>query len=127
MLLMEPDSLCDANYANNAAVKTRDNDLLFLIFPGGNSGFTVYDGTDVQCRTEGGGIVITVSSSARRLQLQVLADAPAAVKRDGVTLPQLASAADFETAGTGWRADPQTRLILVKFQHGGGNTTLEFN
>jgi alpha-D-xyloside xylohydrolase len=127
MLLMEPDSLCDANYANNAAVKTRDNDLLFLIFPGGNSGFTVYDGTDVQCRTEGGGIVITVSSSARRLQLQVLADAPAAVKRDGVTLPQLASAADFEMAGTGWRADPQTRLILVKFQHGGGNTTLEFN
>ena len=108
-------------------MKTRDNDLLFLIFPGGNSGFTVYDGTDVQCRTEGGGIVITVSSSARRLQLQVLADAPAAVKRDGMALPQFNSSPEFDAAGSGWRMDAQTGMILVKFQHAGGNTTLEFN
>jgi alpha-D-xyloside xylohydrolase len=127
MLLAEPDSLCDANYVNNAVVKTWDNDLLFLIYPGGHSGFTVYDGTDVQCQADATGIVITVSSAARRIQFQVLGDAPATVKLDGATLLQFASEADFEAAGTGWRADAQTRLIMIKFQHAGGNTTLAFH
>jgi alpha-D-xyloside xylohydrolase len=124
MLLSETDSLCDANYVNNAAVKTWDNDLMFLVFPGGQSGFTVYDGTDVQCRADATGIVITVSSAARRLQFQVLGTA-SAVKRDGAALPQFQTAADFDAAGAGWRADAQARMIFVKFQHADGTTTLE--
>ncbi len=127
MLLSEPESLCDANYVNNAAVKTPDDDLLFLVYPAGNSGFIVYDGTNVQSHADAGGTVITVSSSARRLQLQVLGNTPAMVKRDGMALPQFNSSPEFDAAGSGWRMDAQTGMIFVKFQHSGGNTNIDIH
>ena len=106
MLLNEADSLNDANYINNGAIKTRDNGLLFLIYPGGHSGFTVYDGTNVQCAAGAGGTRITLASTARAIELQVLGGTPAAVERDGAALPQFTSAAAFDAAE---RAGAQTR------------------
>ena len=104
MLLSESQSLCDANYVNNAAVKTPDDDLLFLVYPAGNSGFIVY--------ADAGGTVIAASSSARRLHLQVLGNMPALVKRDGTALPQFDSSPEFD---------------VVKFQHSGGNTNIDIH
>jgi alpha-glucosidase (family GH31 glycosyl hydrolase) len=127
MLLSETDSLCDANYVNNAAVKTANDDLQVLIYPAGNSGFVVHDGTNVQSRADAGGTVIAVSSTARRFELQVLANPPAAVKRDGAALPLFASAPEFDAAASGWRVDAQTGIIFVKFQHSGGNTTVDLH
>lgn len=126
MLLNGTDSLCDANYINNPAVRAWDNNLLFLIFPAGRSGFTVYDGTTMQCETMTTGTTVTVSSVARSIQLQVLAGPPATVQRDGVALPKFASAAQFSVGGDGWVSGAPSGFISIRFQHIGGNTTIQF-
>ena len=126
MLLTEVRTLCDANYVNSPDVKTPDNGLLFLIYPGGISIFTVYDGTEIRCNTAGGTSTVTLSSVARPVVLQIFGDEPVAMLRDGAALSKLATVAQFETADTGWRADPHTRFIFVKFQHLGGTTSVKF-
>jgi alpha-D-xyloside xylohydrolase len=126
MLLNQAASLCDPNYVNNPGLKTSDDDLLFLIYPSGRSGFIVHDGTDVQCDASAGGTTVSISSVVREIELEVLGDAPAAVERDGAALPRFTSAAEFEAAHTGWRSDAQSRRIFIKFQHGGGGSTIQF-
>ena len=126
MLLNQAASLCDPNYVNNPGLKTSDDDLLFLIYPSGRSGFIVHDGTYVQCYAGAGGTTVTISSVVRGIELEVLGDAPAAVKRDGAALPRFTSASEFEAALTGWRSDAQSRRIFIKFQHGGGGSTIQF-
>jgi alpha-glucosidase (family GH31 glycosyl hydrolase) len=126
MLLNEPATLCDANYVNNPAVSTADTGLLFLVYPGGTSGFTVHDGTAIQCRADPGKTVVTLSSEARRVRLQVLGDEPPGVTRDGVALTKFASAAELGAANAGWRADAQARQIFIEFEHPGGTTMIQF-
>ncbi len=126
MLLTDPQTLCDANYVNHAATKSPDNGLLFLVYPAGNSSFTVYDGTDIRCQAGGPDSTLTISSITRAIKLQILAAEGAGVMRDGVAMPKLATAVEFDSASAGWRSDPQARLIFVKFQHGGGTTTIHF-
>jgi alpha-glucosidase (family GH31 glycosyl hydrolase) len=122
MLLTEVQTLCDANYVNNPSVSTPDSGLLVLVYPSATSHFTVYDETDIRCEAGGGNLTVTLSSMARPMQLQLLADETAEVKRDGVALPRLNTGAQFEAAVTGWRVDQQARQIFVKFQHAGGTT-----
>jgi alpha-glucosidase (family GH31 glycosyl hydrolase) len=126
MLLTEVRTLCDANYVNNPNVKTPDSGLLFLVYPSGTSTFAVYDGTEIRCDTAGGTSTVTLSSVARPVVLQIFGDEPVAIRRDGAALSKLATVAQFETADTGWRADPHTRFIFVKFQHLGGTTNVNF-
>jgi alpha-D-xyloside xylohydrolase len=122
MLLTEVETLCDANYVNNPNVKTPDSGLLFLVYPCKQSQFTVYDGTDIRCDAGGGNVTVTLTSVARPVGLQLLADEPLAVVRDGKALAKLATPAQFDAANTGWRADAQARLVFIKFQHAGGTT-----
>jgi len=126
MLLTEVQTLCDANYVNNPNVKTPDNGLLFLLYPAGTSKFEVYDGAEIRCDTAGGTLTVTLSSVARPVMLQIFGDEPVTIMRDGIALSKLATVAQFETADTGWRADPQSRVIFVKFQHRGGTTNVNF-
>jgi alpha-D-xyloside xylohydrolase len=124
MLLTEVETLCDANYVNNPGVVSPDSGLRFLIYPGGASRFTVFDGTDIRCAAGPGQIVVTLSSGARRVMLQILGDAPPVVKRDDIVLPKASTPAEFNAAGDAWRFDPQVRIIFVKFGHLGGTTTV---
>lgn len=126
MLLTQVQTLCVANYVNNSAVKTPDNGLLFLIYPAGTSHFAVYDGTNIQCKVGSGQTVITLTSEIRAVMLQILGDEPGTVLRDGIPIKKFATASEFDAADTGWRADANTRLIHIKFQHGGGNATIQF-
>lgn len=126
MLLNDADSLCDANYINNASVKARGDGLLFLIFPAGSSGFTVYDGTTAQCTHTGAGTTLTLSSAARSIQLQVFTSTPATVTWDGAALTMFTSQAQFSAGSDGWVVGAQPGFILIKFQHAGGNTTVQF-
>ena len=48
-------TLCDANYVNNPAIKTWDGGLEIRIYPAGTSQFTVFDGTDIRSDRGGGG------------------------------------------------------------------------
>jgi hypothetical protein len=96
-----------------------------LLYPAGASQFTVYDGTNIQCQAGGGKLTVTISSVARAVILQLLADEPAAVERDGTALARLATTAQFDAAVTGWRADAQARLVSIKFQHTGGVTKID--
>jgi len=126
MLLNEPQTLCDANYVNHPGVKSPDGGLLFLVYPAGTSGFTVHDGTEIQCQAGGGDSVLTLSSTARAILLQILGKEPAGVMRDGVEMPKFGTAAELDSASTGWRTDLQARLTFVKFQHSAGTTTIHF-
>jgi alpha-D-xyloside xylohydrolase len=126
MLLTDVQTLCDANYVNNPIIKTPDSGLQFWIYPGQKSQFTVYDGTDIQCEAAAGNMTVTISSRARPLLLQVLAKEPATVTRDGAPVPKIVNTVQFDGAATGWRADPQTGLVFIKFQHAGGVTEIDF-
>jgi alpha-D-xyloside xylohydrolase len=105
LLLGAVETLCDANYVNNQAVKTWDGGLRFRIHPAGTSRFTVYDGTEVVCQAAAPGTTVTLTSVARDVQLSVQGPRPAAVRRDGTVLPEAGSAAAFASAGSAWRHD----------------------
>jgi alpha-D-xyloside xylohydrolase len=123
-LLADAQTLCDADYINNPSVITSGTGLRFLIYPGGTSRFEVFDGTVVECRSAAGETVITLSSEARDVMFEVLADSPNAITRDGVAIERFATAAELAAADVGWRADPQTRKVFAKFPHQGGTTAL---
>jgi alpha-D-xyloside xylohydrolase len=127
MLLSEVETLCDSNYVNNANVRTPDAGMQFLIYPGQSSHFTVYDGTDIQCDAGGGKLTLALLSVSRPVLLQLLAKKPTAVIRDGTPVPKFATATQLEAAPEGWWADSQgVGLVVIKFQHTGGMTKINF-
>ena len=126
MLLTVPETLCDANYVSNPNVKTPDNGLLFLVYPGAASRFTVHDGTDIQFQGGQAGSTVTLSSVARAVRLQIRGGEPAAVRRDGVVIPKFGTAGEFDAANAGWMTGSNMQMILVKFPHGGGTTRIQF-
>jgi len=126
MLLSEVRSLCDAVYVNNPAVSTPDGGLLVQIYPGGNSHFSVYDGTKIEAQGSSASGTVTLDSATRRVQLRVLANKPAVVTRDGVALPKLATPTDFAAADTGWQFDAAAGFIIVKFLHQGRTTDIQY-
>jgi alpha-D-xyloside xylohydrolase len=114
-------TLCDANYVNNAGVMTWDGGLEVRIYPAGTSRFTVFDGTEVNSVEGAGPTSVTIASpSPRPVLLRILAPRPAAVRRDGTALPEAASSAAFEAANVAWRFDTAPGFVLVKFSHPGG-------
>jgi alpha-D-xyloside xylohydrolase len=120
-------TLCDANYVNNAGVSTPTEALLFLIYPGSHtSQFRVHDGTAIQCQTTGATRTVTLSSGARPVIFQVLADEPVGVTRDGQALLKRTTLADFRAADTGWRFDAATGFLFIKFVHASGSTEILF-
>jgi alpha-D-xyloside xylohydrolase len=121
MLPTDVRTLCDANYVNDPTVSTRGDDLLFQVYPAGASSFTVFDGTQAQCQGDATAGAVTVTATARNIVLRILANAPAAVKRDGQPLPQAAA-----PGAPGWRFDATTGFLEVNFSHPGGRTTMEY-
>ncbi len=119
-------TLCDANYVNNPAVTTWDGSLVFLVYPADASQFTVYDGTQVACRSAGGVTEVTLTSVPRAITLKVLAPRPSGVKRDGADQIPRPSLAALDAADTGWFFDAASRFVLVKFSHTGGTTRVTF-
>jgi alpha-D-xyloside xylohydrolase len=113
-------TLCDPNYVNNAAIAVAKKDLSLLIYPGSTSQFTVYDGTQIECQLSGTARLITLSSTARAVILQVSGGEPSDVTLNGLSLPKRATLADFDASQTGWRFDPARRFIFIKFAHTGG-------
>jgi alpha-D-xyloside xylohydrolase len=124
MLMNEPQSLCDANYVNNASVSTPDSGLSFRIYPGGASTFSVYDGTEVRCQTSDGHTLVTLVSEARVVMLEILGGVPQTVLRDGVPLPQRGSIAELDASTSGWVHDVPSGLLRIKFQHAGGSASV---
>jgi alpha-D-xyloside xylohydrolase len=120
LLLNVPQTLCDANYVNSADIITMDDGLHFLIYPGGDSSFTVYDGTTVQCQTSGGARSVTLTSVPRQIMLQIFGDEPGRIQRDGVVLNKFATRPEFDVADVGWHYDTASQFSFVKFQHLGG-------
>ena len=127
LLLENIQTLCDANYVNNAAINAAKQDLTFLIYPGSTtSQFTVYDGTQVQCESSGAASrVVTLNSIARPAMLQVFGDEPPVVTLNGSSLPKRVTVAEFEASG-GWRFDVPTRFVFIKFPHAGGSAEVRF-
>jgi hypothetical protein len=124
MLLTDAQTLCDANYVNNPNIKSPDSGLLFRMYPGGTSEFSVYDGTEIQCAVNGPATVVTLTSAARPVVLQMLGDSPAAISRDGAPLLQRATQAAFDAVDSGWHFDSSTGFTSIKLQHTGGSTKI---
>jgi hypothetical protein len=125
MLLTVVDTLCDADYVNNPAVRTLDDGLQVLIYPAGSTSFTLFDESDIRCVANDATATVTVTASARPLLLQIHMLTPASVTRDGASLPQAATPAAFDAATEAWRADVQ--MLLVKFAHSGGSSTIRLS
>src|SRR5262249_43415234 len=53
-------TLCEAAYVQNTNIVTADSSLQFLVYPGSNSSFTVYDGTVATCQTNGTVVNLTL-------------------------------------------------------------------
>ena len=125
LLLEDVQTLCDANYVNNAGISVPGSGLKFLLYPGSqHSQFTVYDGTAITCDPVAGGFSLVLSSSARSFILQVLGKEPAQVKLDGQSLQKRLTKADFDVAESGWRFDSGSGFVFIKFSHHGGVTKL---
>lgn len=120
-------TLCDANYVNNPAIKSWDGGLEIRVYPAGTSQFTIFDGTDIQSVESAGATSVSINSpTARSCLLRVLAARPAVVRRDGDALTEIASATAFEAAPEGWLFDAVFGFVLVKFLHAGGRTVITF-
>ena len=127
MLLNDVDTLCDSNYVANANVKTPDNGLLFLIFPGAAAQFTVYDGTVVQCLPDAASVNVTISSLPRPVMTQIHIGGPKNVLRDGAALPRFTVPDQFQAVDIGWLFDAGKKLLSIKFPHLGGTTHMNVN
>ena len=126
LLLEDVQTLCDANYVNNAGVSVPTGGLQFLIYPGSQqSQFTVYDGTVLTCNPLAAGLSLTLSSGARSVVLQVLSKEPAQVSRDGQSLQKSATQAAFDATKSAWRFDLATGFVFIKFPHLGGVTQIQ--
>jgi alpha-glucosidase (family GH31 glycosyl hydrolase) len=123
MLLNDARTLCDANYVNDAQVKTMDGGLLVQIYPGGASDFTVFDGTRVHCQGDAASGTVTVSSTPRAMRLRILGSEPNEVRRDGAVVVRQAPPAPGPGA---WQYDAGAGFIDVSFAHGGGTTTITY-
>jgi len=99
---------------------------MFRIYPGVESQFTVYAGTEVRCGKVGGQLTINLSSIGRAVVLEILAEDPGGITRDGKVLLKLATQVQFEGAQNGWLADAPAHLVQVKVQHLCGTTTIAF-
>ena len=91
MLLSVPDTLCSEDYVNNAATVCADDDLHFLIYPQGDSSFTVHDDTVVSCRDDAQATAVQLSSIARRIVVQIFTAQPHGVTLDGAALDKTAT------------------------------------
>jgi alpha-D-xyloside xylohydrolase len=128
MLPASVQTLCDPNYVNNPGISTAGDALLFLVYPSTatSSRFTVYDGTTMQCQTNGAARSATLSSAPRPVTIQVFGNEPASITRDGQSLLKLNTPSEFDSATAGWRFDPAAGLLFIKFAHTGGSTQLLF-
>jgi len=125
MLLDVPQSLCDANYVNNAAISTTDSGLQFLIYPGsGTAAFNVYDGTTIQSNVAGTVTNVALNSVAREVALQVWTGTVAGVQRNGVRMPEFSTMAAYTSGTLGWIYSGG--FLYVKFNHGGGAVNIGF-
>ncbi|PWU14632.1 MAG: hypothetical protein C5B50_16990 [Verrucomicrobia bacterium] len=126
MISTNVQTLCDAAYVVNPSLPTMDTSLQFLVYPptNGVSGFTVYDGTTLQCQVTGTVTQLPLFSLPRAVLMKVLAAQPFSVERDGVTLPRFTNSAAFSQAALGWQyAAP---FLSIKFPHSGGTTMIAF-
>ena len=115
-------SLADASYVGNPAIKTLDGALDFLIYPAGSSQVTVYDDTAVTCETTADATSIAMSSIARAVQFDVYSSAhPVGVARDGEPLDEV-TPDEFAAATDAWTYDGS--FVRITFAHAGGKTQL---
>ncbi len=126
MLLDLPQTLCDADYVNNDAIRTAGDGLLVRIYPAESSRFVVYDGTEITCQMVAGSIQIGVSSPITRpVRLSVLAaKPPAGVTRDGATIDERDDVDVFNVQSSAWRHDAATGFLEIKFPLSTGSTTV---
>jgi hypothetical protein len=127
MLLDDAETLCDADYVNNPALRTAGTGLLLLVHPGPSSRFLMYDGTELLQENAGARRTVSLTSSARTVRVQIrLAAPPTAVALDGNALSQT-SLPDLDKGGAvGWSYDGRERLLHVGFQHQGDPSTITY-
>jgi hypothetical protein len=123
MLRRDVQTLCDANYVNNADVSTMNGDWLIQIYPASVSVFSAFDGTRVQCQGTAASGTITVSSAPRTITLRILGDDPGTVRRDNVALPRQGAPG---SGVPGWRYDAGAGFIDVDFTHPGGTSAIQY-
>jgi hypothetical protein len=127
LLLDETDTLCDPGYVKNSELRPMTAGLHVLAFPAATqTEFALANGDLLRCsRPDNAAELLTITAQSQTFMLEVHADAqPASVVRDGAALAVLESATALDAAPSGWRFDPQSRSVFVKFEHGGGTSSI---
>jgi alpha-D-xyloside xylohydrolase len=124
MISTNVQTLADAAYVSNPNITTMNNALEFMIYPTTNSSFNVYDGTTVQCQSNGTVVTTSLSSTPRPVLMRFFGAEPFGVERNGILLPNITNATQFAAASLGWRFDVASNFLHVKFNHAGGATLI---
>jgi alpha-D-xyloside xylohydrolase len=121
----EVQTLCDADYVNNPAIRTWNGGLEILIYPAGNSRLVLYDATVIQCDEGTASIAVTITTATPRpILLRVRAPKPAAVAHDNAAIPEIVAAPAFDAALEAWQFASSPGFVLIKFQHSGGTSQI---
>jgi len=119
-------TLLDDDYMGHANIPFMTDELMFRIYPSASSSFTVYDGTFITCATNQAVVSVELTSTARPILLDVLADEPLSVEMDGVRMPRHVSFAQLESAGFGWWYDSGNKKVIIRVAAFDGTHRFDF-
>jgi len=126
MISTNVQTLLDTNYTSNPGLVLPGTALQFLIYPTTNSSFTVYDGTSLNCQSNGTVVTATLSSNPRSISMRFFTAQPFGVEYNGVRMPQFTNATDYATTTSlGWYYDTNN-FLNVTFNHTGGVAEITF-
>jgi alpha-D-xyloside xylohydrolase len=125
MISTNVQTLLDTSYTSNPNLILPGNALQFLIYPTTNSSFTVYDGTSLNCQSNGTVVTASLSSNPRPVSMRFFVSQPFGVEYDGVRMPQFTNATAYAGASIGWYYD-SGGFLNVQFSHTGGTGLITF-
>jgi alpha-D-xyloside xylohydrolase len=118
-------SLADTAYVDNPEVRTWDGALDLLVYPSDESHVTVYDGTEITCRSTTSTTSIALTSTPRVVELAIYSSShPRTVTRDGALLAEVAPDA-YQGASDAWTYDGG--FVRIRIAHAGGSAQLELD
>ena len=116
MISTNVQTLLDTSYSSNPNLVLPGAGLQFLVYPTTNSSFTVYDGTSVNCQSNGTVVTASLNSNPRPISMRFFVSQPFGVEYNGVRMTQFSNTTDYAATSFGWYYD-SSGFLNVTFNH----------
>ncbi|HMP91170.1 MAG TPA: glycoside hydrolase family 31 protein [Kiritimatiellia bacterium] len=126
MISDETGTLLDASYMGHTNIPSMSNEMIFRIYPGESSSFTVYDGTYIEAQTNQTVVSVELTSATRPIRLVALANEPFSVERNGVRMNRHESLAQLDATGSGWWYDDAGTYVHIREENFSGTHRYDF-